>query len=151
MGSPANSRGEPASAAAKLPYATAPAPDGRRRPLLALAHITDVAELAPYALALDAHVHRNAISSRGTEVDGQFLDELLGCHFVSRSAAERRLAGLRDPSLLADFEHDQAGVPSYAAELPSLAEFSLLPLAFDDDRGGPSVTGHELETPARRV
>lgn len=89
-------------AASRLPYATSPSADGRRRPLLALAHISSVVELAPYAAALDAHVHRNDISARGTVVDSEFVDALLGAHFVSRSAAERRLAGLRDPSLLCD-------------------------------------------------
>lgn len=137
-----------AGAAGVLPYATSPSADGRRRPLLALAHINDVAELAPYAAALDAHVHRNDISARGTVVDGEFVDALLGSHFVSRSAAERRLAGLRDPSLLSERTNgivridslyaahnfsDDAAEPSAAACAPlsvdpTLAESSLLPL-----------------------
>ena len=103
-------------APAMLPYATAPSADGRRRPLLALAHIKDVAELAPYALALDAHLHHNDIASRGTQPDGEFVDELLGCHFVSPSAAERRLAGLRDPSLLCESANGIVRIDSLYAQ-----------------------------------
>jgi hypothetical protein len=91
-------------------------------------------------------MHANDIAARGTEVDEPFLDELLGCHFVSRSAAERRLAGMRDPTLVAEAANGLFRVESLYAQafdreppigggngppvdaLPALAEASLLPL-----------------------
>mmetsp|Transcript_18252 Transcript_18252/g.45135 ORF Transcript_18252/g.45135 Transcript_18252/m.45135 type:complete len:97 (-) Transcript_18252:260-550(-) len=95
-------------------------------------------------------MRRNDMSARGTEVDMRFLDALLGCHFVSRNAAEHHLAELRSPvgehiarnqRVRAQEATAHVGVlgrsdASEAASLaalnghvlPDLAEASLLPL-----------------------
>jgi len=70
-----------------------PSADGRRRPLLGLHSLVDKGELAPFAAHLSAHLARSALQARGSELDSQLLDTLLGCHFLSGGEADRQLDG----------------------------------------------------------
>jgi hypothetical protein len=69
----------------------APAADGRRRPLLALRTLTDMSELAPFASRLHDHLVRSALEPRGTEIDHEMIDVLLGCAFLSPAEAAREI------------------------------------------------------------
>jgi len=68
------------------------AADGRRRPLLGLRSLSHPSELAPFASHLDEHLARAALTPRGSEVDTELLDRLLGCQFLSTAETHRELA-----------------------------------------------------------
>jgi hypothetical protein len=50
-----------------------------------------MSELAPFASRLHDHLVRSALEPRGTEIDHEMIDVLLGCAFLSPAEAAREI------------------------------------------------------------